>query len=138
MTVFSEQEMNEANAKPAGVYDFTVTEAKRKLSKKAEEAGEMEPNMFQVTLRLFNPDGEATFQQKDWLLFNDPRFASKVKGFCEAIGLPYSDETLANEVAFEGRDGRLELGIGKDGYNTVKKYIPKADKADLNGDSLPF
>ncbi|MBX0289701.1 hypothetical protein K3G63_04590 [Hymenobacter sp. HSC-4F20] len=121
----SDKELNEDRLLPVGEYDFTISKGQDTVSKKGNE-------MIELLIRVFKPDG--TF-----ILVTDYLMESmlyKVSHAAQACGLAdkYNAGNLLGDD-FEGKSGRLKLGIqvDKEGNypdrNVVKDYIVDKDHA---------
>jgi len=135
---------------PIGVYDFEVSGAVDEISSKGNE-------MITLTLFVYNRDGERK-TIKDYLLES---IAYKLRHAAASCGLTAQyDRGELQATDFNGRSGRLRLGIEKDtsggGYpdkNKVQDYekaapvasrpasarkpVPAGAGSDLD-DSIPF
>lgn len=121
---------------PSGEYNFTVKQAKEKLSKKNNE-------MLELLLSIKDDTGHETIVY-DYLL---EAFKYKLKNFCASTGLDekYKSGELSEEDVIN-KEGRVKLKIEEsDEYgdrNVVEDYVnsEKTTKSDENGfdEELPF
>lgn len=118
-TPMSEQQCQEVNVLPAGVYDFEVVEAEDTTSKKGNA-------MITLSLRVFNPNG-GSVMVRDWLVATDGMMY-KVRHFCYAVGLDAAYEAGTLQAALcVGRSGKASIKVRDrtDDYpasNTVSDY----------------
>lgn len=139
----TEQEVQEMNLLPAGVYDFLISEAEDKQSQKGND-------MAVIKLKIDGDEGR-THTIVDYLVSIES-MAYKLRHFAESVGLLEQYEKGDMPAEFmQGRTGKCKLVIqpAKGEYrakNTVADYIksdgaaqPVAnfDRADLD-DEIPF
>jgi len=149
----TEREIAEMRALPKGWYPFTIDTAEEKLSKKAAEKGETEPNMMELNLRVYRDSGYSF--QKDWLM--EGQYSSEKLRNC-AVACGVLNEYEAGELSGEslkGREGYVKIGIETKGdfagNNKVLDYAKEPPKSkdeakpappnsdpELDGDDIPF
>ena len=73
-------------ALPPGTYEAVVKRAENKVSKAARERGEIEPNMIELIVTVYGPEGERDVF--DYLVFDD-KTLYKVRHFCDSAGIDF-------------------------------------------------
>lgn len=141
----SDKEIAEANLWPIGIYSFEIGKAEDYTSQKGND-------MIKLAVNVYNDEGQGRVVY-DYLT---DRMMYKLKHACEACGLEKAyDQGLLESVDFEGKTGKLNLGIKKDksgqypDSNSIIDYIKDAEAtphkakqdayvADVVDDEIPF
>lgn len=141
----TEEQIAEAGLLEAGVYDFTIVEAKEGKSSSGND-------MFSLKLNVFDTEGAARVIL-DWIL---PAFPKKFKHLHDACGLlEVYDRKDTTPEDLVGKSGKLQIDVGKpyedkNGItrinNTVVDYVKKGNLEEykksagdvLEDDSIPF
>jgi hypothetical protein len=106
----TEQQLAEENLLTPGIYPFDVLEAHPKVSKAAQAAGQTEPNMIELKLKVYEDADRGVFVT-DYLM---EAMAFKLRHFCEEVGLldQYNKGTLTADMC-AGRSGHAKIGPSK-------------------------
>ena len=113
----TEEQLDNEMLVPDGTYDFEVTDAEEKATKKGDP-------MIALKLRVFDGNGSPRVQ-RDWLIGNGhPMCIRKIKHFCDTTGLDYEGGELSAEVCI-GRSGLVQLD-----HADSEEYGPQNRVAD--------
>lgn len=145
----TEEEINASNLIEAGVYNFEVVKANRRMSKSGNP-------MAELNINVWDKQGKQHIVF-DYLVFSSvPLNIKKIKHFCDATGLSkeYNRGELPEEL--DRLSGKVEIGVQDEqpkpsgGFypkkNIVVDYVmtdkgavkPEASTREFKDDDVPF
>lgn len=138
----TEEQINEENLMPAGVYDFEIVEASDEVSQNSGQ------EMIKLKIKTFNAKGSARFLF-DYLVANLQFKSIQASKACGIYDKYEKGELYAHD--FVGKCGKFELGIQEasgqyPARNSVKRYnydevdpqVKQADTKPPIDDQIPF